>query len=216
MYGRDSGLTSGQLSVLDEILDFRAKYGRLPFLYEVCYLTGKKANHVHCIIKNLIDEELLDYPDELLITPAMKDILGLINEGLTQSQIEEELGLHHITVCNIMRQLREKGLMYVDLDDEVIGPGTFIQVVNDVYEEIPQGGSAFELVNLHECRGYLKLIDEMLTCVVYLDCKPYEVDLEAGDVEQILCYKESGHGYKCSTEAHTESKTRTFIRFHRR
>lgn len=214
----ETKITKGQLELLDIIQDFLTMKGRYPILYELCALTGRQPNHIHCTLRNLTEIGLIDYPEDLYITPTMKDILDLVSIGFTQSQIEDALSLHHITVCNVMRDLKDRGLILVEDDsaDSEQGSTTFIQVTSDVYIEVRAGKSKeTELINLNGCRGYLKGVTDLLECVVYYDCKPYKIDLDPFDVEQIVSYKESRHEFTRAAEADNVHHVKTYIRFHR-
>lgn len=210
-------ITMGQLQLVDVIRAFELEHRRLPYLYELCEITGRQPHHLHCIINNLVELELLDYPEDLMITPNMKNVLALAKEGNTVEEIGNILGLHQITLFNVLSILRDKDLLPEEFEFDGTNRKTYVEVCNDVYIEVALGKdkNQKELINLCGCRGYIKTIDDHLTCVIYHECTPYSIDLEAGDVEEIPCYKESGHGFSCASKTDSVKIIRTYIRFHR-
>lgn len=208
--------TKCQLEVLRAIEEFVKIYGRDPFLYEICAITGKKPNHLHQTIAHLNELGLLDYGEELCITPSMKAVLELLAQGKSPEEIQTELGMHRVSIANILEKLTAMGLLE---NEEFVAEdmgNTYLRVINHVYIEAEMGkDKRLELIDLMGCCGYLKNINDLFECVIFYECVPYVIDLDPNDVEQILCYKETHHEFVRLAETDNIHHIKTYLRFHR-
>ena len=101
-------MTKQQAELNEIILAFSETNGRLPYQYELCEITGKPAKAISKIITTLG----LNYPEELLISPYVKNLYDNFEDGMTLQQLANKVGVKYNVAYNYLYALESMGCKF--------------------------------------------------------------------------------------------------------
>lgn len=102
---RYGGLTKIQHELKCVIDEFKETNGRLPYQYELCEITGKEARAIGKILVFMG----IDYPEELMVSPHVKNIYDRFEKGMTLQDLADKAGMKYNVCYNFLSVLESMG-----------------------------------------------------------------------------------------------------------
>lgn len=176
------GLTKIQYELKCVIDDFKLTHNRLPYQYELCSITGKESRAIGKILAFMG----IDYPENLMISPHVKNIYDHFEDGMTLQELADKVGMKYNVCYNFLAVLESMGC---EFKMKKYASYEFLPRIDRRKRNTETRKSEEKLVGIQitdgEYKGKYGYLNEDLNAVIHIDGIQKIIKVETGEYKDV-------------------------------